>query len=232
MVMVMYMKDKIKSMGLFILLFLLFLFSDLIYILPMDLLNIDYNSLSYNVQTLCSLISSLILGIFIILIYKKYLKEKLIDYKKHFNEYIDLGMKFWFLGLIGMSVTNILIGTFSPVQEANNEVLVQEMLKQAPFLSFLSAAFIAPFLEEMLFRKSLGDIFKNKKLMVFMSGLIFGLLHVVFSLQTPWDLLYTIPYGLLGSSFAYMLYKKDNVFIPITFHVVHNGLLTLISILL
>ena len=226
------MKDKIKSIGLFILLFLMFLFSDLIYILPMDLLHIDYNSLSYNVQTLCSLTSSLILATIIIFVYRKYLKEKIIDYKKHFNDYMELGMKWWFLGLIGMSVTNILIATFSPVQEANNEVLVQEMLRQAPFLSFLSAAFIAPFLEEMLFRKSLGDIFKNKKLMVFISGLIFGLLHVVFSFKTPWDLLYTIPYGLLGASFAYMLYKNDNIFIPITFHVLHNGLLTLISILL
>lgn len=130
-----------------------------------------------------------------------------------------------------MAATNLLIALFSPVQEANNEVLVQEMLNLAPILSFISASILAPFIEEMLFRKSLGDIFKNKKIMVIMSGLIFGLLHVIFSIQTPWDLLYTIPYGLLGASFAFMLYKEDNIFIPITFHMLHNGILTLISII-
>ena len=140
-------------------------------------------------------------------------------------------MKAWFIGLSLMCASNLLISLLTPVHEANNEVLVQEMLNQAPILSFISATFIAPFLEEMLFRKSLGDIFSNKKLMIFGSGLVFGLLHVVFSIQTPWDLLYVIPYGALGSSFAYLIYKKDNVFIPITFHMLHNGILTLVSII-
>lgn len=223
--------DYLKKTGIFLGLFILFLFNDYFYLLPFQILHIDYNSLSYNLKTLCSIFSSLVVLIIICLIYKDYLKEKIKEYKNNFNENFDLGMKLWFLGLLGMCITNLLIAAFSPVQEANNEVLVQEMLKQAPLLSFISASILAPFLEEMLFRKALGDIFKNKKLMIFMCGLIFGLLHVIFSLQTPWDLLYTIPYGLLGASFAYMMYKKDNIFIPITFHMLHNGILTLISII-
>lgn len=223
--------EKLKKIGLFLLLFVLFLFNDLFYLIPFRLLKIDYNSLSSNQQALCSIASSSILIIIIFFIYRKYLKEKIKDYKKNFNNYFDLGIKFWFMGLIGMCSTNLLIATLTPVQEANNEVLVQQMLQEAPLLSFISASILAPFLEEMLFRKSLGDIFKNKKLMIFMCGLIFGLLHVVFSLKTPWDLLYTVPYGLLGASFAYMMYKQDNIFIPITFHMLHNGILTLISII-
>ena len=121
---------------------------------------------------------------------------------------------------------------FSPIHEANNETLVQEMLTKAPVLCFISATFIAAFVEEMVFRKSFGDIFKNKKLMVVASGILFGLLHVIFSLQTAWDLLYILPYGVLGASFAYILYKEDNIFIPITFHMLHNGILTLVSILM
>ena len=225
------MKDNFKKILLFILLFILFLFSDFIYVIPLELLKIDLTTLSYNLQTLLSLFSSSILIIIIVIIYRKYLKEKLIDFKNNFNKYFDTGMKCWFLGLIGMSLSNLLIATLTPVDEANNEVLVQEMLKLAPFLSFISASIVAPFLEEMLFRKSFGDIFKNKKIMVFASGLIFGLLHVVFSFKTPVDLLYAIPYGLLGSSFAYMIYKHDNIYLPITFHMLHNGILTLISII-
>ena len=79
--------------------------------------------------------------------------------------------------------------------------------------------------------------------MLYMAGftiafLFYGLgkinktLHVVFSIKTPWDLLYVIPYGFLGGSFAYILAKKDNIYIPITFHMLHNGILTLLSIVL
>jgi len=225
--------EKVKKISLFIGLFLLFLFSDLFYLVPLSLFNINYDTLSYTTQTLLSMLANLILIIIISLIYKKYLKEKIKDYlkKENFKKYFDIGSKWWFLGLIGMCVFNVLIATFSPVKEANNEVLVQEMLKISPILSFISATFLAPFLEEMLFRKSLGDIFKNKNLMVFMSGLVFGLLHVVFSLETVWDLLYAIPYGLLGASFAMSLKETDNVLVPITFHMIHNGILTLVSIL-
>lgn len=223
--------DKIKKIGLFIGLFLLFLYKDLFYIIPFYFLNINIDKLSYSQEMLCSLSSSLILIIIIFFIYKKYLISKFKDFKKHFNEYFDFGIKIWFIGLIGMSISNVLIATFTPLQEANNEVLVQEMLKLSPFLSFISASITAPFLEEMLFRKSFSDIFKNKKIMVIASGIVFGLLHVIFSIKTPWDLLYVIPYGFLGSSFAYILYKKDNIYIPILFHMIHNGIITLISIL-
>ena len=211
--------------------FFIFLVSDLYYLIPLKILNIDYDTLNYSTKMLLTIGSNLILVIVFILIYRKYLKEKLIDFKNNYKDYLDLGLKWWFIGLIGMCVTNLLIAIFTPVKEANNEVLVQEMLKQAPFLSFISATFIAPFLEEMLFRKSLGDTINNKKLMPIISGLVFGLLHVVFSLQSGWDLLYTIPYGLLGFGFAMILAKKDNVFIPICFHMLHNGILTLLSIL-
>ncbi len=225
------MKDTLKKIFLFLLMFIIFLYEDLIYLIPLKLLNIDIEKLSYNMQTLLSTLSSLVTLIILVMLYRKYLKEKLIDFKNNFNEYFDIGMKAWFIGLIGMCASNLLIAHFSPVNEATNEVLVQEMLRLAPLLSFISAALIAPFVEEMLFRKMFGDIFTNKKIMVLASGLIFGLLHVIFSFKTPWDFLYIIPYGFLGGTFAYTLYKKDNIFIPITFHMLHNGILTIVSII-
>jgi len=222
----------LKNIIIFIILFFIFLYKDLFYLIPLKLLNIDYKTLSNNQELLLSIFSSSILVIITIIIYRKYLKEKIIEYKNNFNEYFDIGIRYWLVGLVGMAVFNILISTLSPVSQANNEALVQEMLKNSPILTFISASFIAPFLEEMLFRKSFGDIFKNKKIMVIASGFFFGLLHVIFSLKTPWDLLYILPYGMLGGAFAYTLYKKDNIFITITFHMFHNGLLTLVSILL
>lgn len=221
----------IKKIGLFIMLFLIFLYKDIFYLIPLKLLHIKYNSLTDNTQLILSIVSSLILVLIIIFIYRKELKIKLINFKNNYNEYLDFGFKYWVVGLVGMSVCNLLIAHFSPVHEANNEALVQEMIKNAPYLSFISAALIAPFIEEMLFRKSLGDIFKNKIVMVLVSGFVFGLLHVVFSIKTPWDLLYIIPYGFLGGAFAYILAKKENIFIPIAFHTIHNSVLIILSII-
>lgn len=225
------MKEKIKKITIFLCLFLIFLNSSLFYQIPLKLLNINYYSLNINIEVLLSIIASIIVSIIMIIIYRKDLKIMLNDYKKNYKNYLDLGLKCWFIGLIIMCFSNVLIGILTPVKEANNEVLVQSMLKSSPLLSFISATFCAPFLEEMLFRKSLGDIFDNKYIKIFICGLVFGLLHVVFSMTSLYDLLYIIPYGALGSAFAYILTKKNNIFIPITFHMFHNGFLTLVSII-
>ena len=222
---------KLKKITIFIGLFLIFLFSSLFYIIPLEILNIDYSSLNSSMKVLLSIGSSLIIILILVIIYHKDLKEMLSDYKKNYNEYFDLGLKCWFVGLVIMCLSNILISMLTPVHEANNEVLVQNMLKASPFLSFISSSLLAPFIEEMIFRKSLGDIFDNKYFKIIMSALIFGLLHVIFSFNTWYDFLYVIPYGALGGAFSYILTKKNNIFIPITFHVLHNSIITIISII-
>lgn len=222
---------KLKKITIFIGLFLIFLFSSLFYIIPLEILNIDYSSLNSSMKVLLSIGSSLIIISILIIIYHKDLKEMLWDYKKNYKEYFDLGLKCWFVGLVIMCLSNILISILTPVHEANNEVLVQNMLKASPFLSFISSSLLAPFIEEMIFRKSLGDIFDNKYFKIIMSSLIFGLLHVIFSFNTWYDFLYVIPYGALGGAFSYILTKKNNIFIPITFHVLHNSIITIISII-
>lgn len=226
------MLDRIKKIMIFIILFGIFLYKDLVFLIPFKLLSINYKELNTNLQVLCSLLSSLFVIIIIVIIYHKYLKEKIIDFKKNFSKRVDPAFKYYMIGLCVMLISNILIMYLTPVNQANNEQLVQDMLRKAPILTFISATFTAPFLEEMLFRKSFGDIFTNKKIMVFASAFVFGLLHVIFSLKTPWDLLYIIPYGALGYGFAAGLSETDNVFSTIFFHILHNGILTLASIIL
>lgn len=223
--------EKLKKIAIFIGLFLIFLFSSLFYIIPLEILNIDYNTLNSSMKVLLSIGSSLIIILILVIVYHKDLKKMLSDYKKNYKEYFDLGLKCWFVGLVIMCLSNILISMLTPVHEANNEILVQNMLKASPFLSFISSSLLAPFIEEMIFRKSLGDIFDNKYFKIIISAFIFGLLHVIFSFNTWYDFLYVIPYGALGGAFAYILTKKNNIFIPITFHVLHNSIITIISII-
>lgn len=67
--------ERFKKIGLFLILFIIFLFSDLIYLIPFKYLNIDYDALSYNQQTLCSIFASSILILILVFIYRKYLKK-------------------------------------------------------------------------------------------------------------------------------------------------------------
>ena len=87
-----------------------------------------------------------------------------------------------------------------------------------------------PFTEEMIFRKSLRNCFNNKVLYILLSGLIFGSMHLL-SASSIVELVFLIPYSSLGCVFAYMYYKTDNIFVPMTFHMMHNTIIVLNYIL-
>ena len=74
----------------------------------------------------------------------------------------------------------------------------------------------------------------NKKRWTFIltSGIIFGLLHVVFSYTSIVDFLYVIPYSLLGISFAYIVDKTDNITSSIMMHIIHNSSIIILSIMM
>ena len=98
----------IKNVLIFVFLFIFFLYKELIYLIPLTLLKIDYRG-NYVLQTAGSLVSYLVLILVIVLIYRKYLIQKFKDFKKNFNKYFDLGLKLWFLGVVGMFICNTLI---------------------------------------------------------------------------------------------------------------------------
>ena len=99
------------------------------------------------------------------------------------------------------------------------------MLKEFPIITTLSIAFLAPIIEELVFRQSFKDIFKNKWVYLATSGLLFGALHVVMSpIYSPLDYLYLIPYCSMGVAFSYICYKSNNIINSIIMHILHNSL--------
>ena len=78
--------------------------------------------------------------------------------------------------------------------------------------------------EELIFRKSIRDISKNKWFYVITSGFVFGGLHVLSSITSVVDLLYLIPYCSLGFAFALLYTRTNNIFSSMTIHAFHNGL--------
>lgn len=164
------------------------------------------------------------------LIYRKDFKKDIKDYKKNIKEYLILGIKAWILTVLIMIISNFIISMFY-TSSSTNEVKVQNYLKIYPIYMIFSAIIYAPFTEETIYRKCLKNTISNKYLYIIISGLIFGLLHTLGNISNTKELLYIIPYGVMGSGFAYLYEKKKNILLPITMHIFHNLLVLLISIL-
>ena len=135
-----------------------------------------------------------------------------------------------------MMISNLIInGIVFNGSIAANEESNRELILASPFLSIFLAVFIAPFVEEITFRYGLRKIFKNVWFYAIFSGFIFGFLHAISGIESAkdmLDLLYIIPYGSLGFAFSVIYYKTDNIWVNIFTHMLHNGLVYSLLILL
>ena len=222
-------KQCINTRNLIVFLTILFLFLTLDYILIIgyQLFNGVIKNTTLNAIIFIFLKYFILISIFISQ-YHKYLKEKWLDYKKNIKKYFEISFKYWLLGFIIMIVSNYIISYFFPGL-GKNEESVQLLIKKMPMIAFLLTTIFAPFVEEMIFRKYLQDSFNNKTLYMITSGLLFGFVHVMGS-KNPLEYLLIIPYGALGFMFAKIVNETDNIYTTIVMHMLHNGVLTLLSI--
>ena len=218
-------KLKIKDIAIFSVVFLVFLIFEIVFLF----FGYDFNNLTVHDELVMMFSKYFVLIVFFILYYHKYLKEKWFDFIKNFKKYMKIGFKDWFTGFLIMYVANIIIMNILG-NIGQNEETVQGLISQTPFIAFLLTTILAPFIEEMLFRKLLEDCFNNKILFMIMSGFIFGLVHVL-GTENYLEYLLIISYGALGFMFSHALVKTDNIYTTIMLHMFHNGVLTIIAIL-
>jgi membrane protease YdiL (CAAX protease family) len=184
---------------------------------------------------LCLVIADLMFIALLVFIFYKDLKVEFKTYFSDFKNKFKNSFKIYILGYMGMLFFNVLIAIVLK-DISSNESQVRELLYNNTVLTLFSIAIIAPLSEELVFRKSLAPLFKNKWIYVVISGLLFGgahlltnLLNDAFSLK---DLMYILPYGCLGASFALMDYNSKSTFSSIVIHSMHNtitGILLLIT---
>ena len=224
-------KNSLKYIIRGLIVFLLFHYSVYLQLIPIKLLNIDVHNVSNKMIVLLSAFSSIGIAFILFFIYHKDLKKEFKKFMKDPMGNMDVGMKYWIIGLIIMMVSNLFLSQVLKSSGANNENTVQEMLKSLPWLMVIIAGFFAPFSEEIVFRKTLKDIFKNKWVFAELSFLLFGGAHVIDSAKTIIDYLYIIPYGALGGAFALAYYDTDTIFTSMTMHMIHNLILAVTSVL-
>ena len=212
--------------------FLFYFFVSQFQALPFWVLNIDTTTLPEIVKVIYTLLVQVFLVLVIAYIFRKDLKKNFKDLKKNHKYYFSNYLKYWFLALGLMMLSNAIILMFEPGSIAGNEEAIRDMFSKTPIYTFISAVIIAPILEELVFRKSFRYMFSNDILFILASGLTFGAFHVIGSFETFFDLIYIIPYSVPGLVFAYVLVKSKNIFVPMGLHFLHNGILMSLQFLL
>ncbi len=223
--------EKIKKIIIGSIFFVLFFVFNSLVTLLLNYLGINLSSLPIIPRQIISILISLILPTIMFIVYRKDLIGDLKKIKDNYRKYIEVTVLAYTIGMILMAVSNLVIQLGFSQGIAANEQGVRDLLGTLPIYMTVSACLIGPFEEEMLFRKIFRDMIYNKVLFVIVSGLVFGLLHVVGVGSTLVEMLYFIPYGILGGTFAYMYTKTDNIWIPILVHIIHNTFLVTIQLI-
>ena len=207
-------------------LILLLLTWGLIPIIISSILKINYQNMNAILKIIISFFNDLCLIFILIGIYHKTFFR---DFKNYFEtgnilENIFTSLKYWLLGLSIMVISNSIITIVTNGTLAANEEAVRNLIDTHPLYMAFQLIIYAPLTEELIFRKSIREITNNKVIYILLTGLIFGGMHVISSIQSAKDLLYLIPYCSLGFTFGYLYTKTDNIFSTITAHATHNTL--------
>ena len=220
------MSEKNKNIAFFILITISFMLFEIIY----PILGFNYNSFSIKTKLLLMILKYIIFIAILFIRYHKYLISKWKEFIKEKDKIIDISFKWWCIGFVLMIAINRILDTIVH-SVGENEEAVQSLLGNEPILAIIATTLFAPIVEELIFRKSLQDCFKNNTLYIIISGLIFGLIHVIGS-SNPLNYLFIISYGVFGACFAKIIVETDNIYSTIMVHMFHNGLLSILSILL
>ena len=219
------MKKKITGILLSIIVFLLYYYFPYITDFIIDILNIDLTKLNRGLILSILVFIELLPVLFLVIIYRKDLKKEFKIYTSTFKEKFDKYVTLWIIALVLMTVSNTIISIFTKSNISNNEEAIRDIASLLPLYSLFTSSICAPIGEELAYRKTIGNIFKNKKLAIIISGLIFGLAHVLGTYTGPIDLLYVIPYGLFGSVFMYMYLDSKTIYSTMGIHFLHNTIL-------
>lgn len=195
------------------------------------LILLGFNKLSTPLKLIVSIIYEILMLLAIIFIYLKTIVNDFIDYKQNIKYYINNYLKYWFLNLGLMMITNIIIINITNINNSTNQEYITKLLGKYPIYTIVATILIAPLTEELIFRLNIRKIFKNNIIFIITSGLVFGALHLTVATSIK-ELLFIIPYSIPGFIFAYTLTKSKNIFVPISLHTMHNTLMILLQLLL
>lgn len=187
--------------------------------------HIDPSTMSLSSKVIYLIVWDIVLMSVLILIYHKSYEKDIKDIKKNHSQYFQQYLKYWLVAVGIMFVSNVIIMAITGNTTSGNEKAVRELFSTSPIYVYFSGVIFAPIVEELVFRKCFHELMPNKYLFIFLSGFVFGGMHILTDYSGAMDLLYLIPYCAPGLVFAYIMYKTKNVLVSTGLHFLHNGLL-------
>ena len=211
----------------------------------------------YKLIATSNLISYVMLIITTVLLCKKYLAQDFKQYQSKFGEFakaVGTGLGILYAISIGSSLVVTLlqfifgVGDTGTDTSANQEV-INQMLSSSGYAAFVTICMtiiFAPIVEELVFRKSFFNLFKEKGWKtIIITGIIFGAIHVTEAIFTElanvnpdrdvilFELTGLVSYAASGIALGY-IYKKYNynIWVTITVHALYNAISVLMFFLM
>ena len=147
------------------------------------------------------------------------LKRDFIVFKNNFKLYLYNMLPRFVLILIAYMLTNLSLVSFVGNISTNQSIISQWPL----FISAPIAIIIAPLTEELMFRGFMKKFIKNNTLFLILSSIIFGGLHVVVASNIE-QILFIIPYSILGFAFSLNYVRTKNIASNIFLHGAWNSI--------
>lgn len=164
-----------------------------------------------------------LIGMFIY-VFRDDLKKDFLNFKKNTSKNFALIG----LGILGCLVLTGIVGNIYELLgitgDSDNQETINAVLTSKGWIPMvISVVFIAPFTEEMLFRKTLYGACKFKfsmsdPLIIGLISFVFALIHVA-SLE---NLKFIFQYLPLAFVITYSYYKSKNIFVPMAIHFLNN----------
>ena len=199
--------------------------------LPFILLHINIEDIPEHALNYYNLALEVTMISIIFAIYEKEFRLAIKDIKKNHKEYFGKYFKVYLIGIIIMVASNILINQLGG-GISENETAIRDEFSNFPIYTYISAVFLAPILEESIFRLGIKSAILNKYIYVIISGLVFGGLHIIGMPIDKLFPLYLLSYCSSGWAFAYMMSKTNNILVSSGFHFMHNGIIMSLQFLM
>lgn len=157
-------------------------------------------------------------------------KNAIAQFKQHKKLYIiHIAIGFGVLIVVSM-IMNLIYSLLGITDTSANQEQLNQLLEGAFFDKFsliMFAVFLAPMVEEMIFRMSLFSFLMRYKkikpwLIILITSFIFGFIHVM----GAFDLEQIFYYAGLGAVLGFFYYKSKNIFVPIVIHMLLNAFAT------
>lgn len=195
--------------------------------------SIEYETFEYSYgfdaanefYTLMNLLPVLICSILFFIVDWECFKADAKDFKKNLKKYskqIILGFLLVYAALI---VANLILTGLGVYGTSENEMAINSLFSANPLqltMLFLLLCVFTPIVEEVVFRKVIYTFIEpksNYKVAIILTGLIFGLMHVL----AYGDFIQSIPYVMMGITFGYIYWKANkNIYVTIGVHFLNN----------